>query len=526
MLTEMMKKQMPQDSQSKAEVQREVVASPATSNAEALKQLTAGSGRDSREGRSTAPKHATSASEDEERRRRQHRRSISRPPTTNIKVHSKTGLMAREPRVQTESTRDFADFIRSTGPDKESTVYPLMNNVSTTSLNSLRSAHINGASASRSSSPAASRTHSLRNGVGDENVPPVPPIPPTKRGAMQPRGANGISAGNSDLIDFIRSGPDQPDKHRISRSVAPFRNTMDSEQFRDMDDRLGNDKPLDLSLNTHNSQSVRSSQRTSANSRSALLNGSGTATNAATSHPAYSGRAQKLSSPAPSSQVSRTPSVLESEPTRKRYRNKDPYAIDFSDEDDDLVTALPKNGPRKEESLVDFLNSMEPPKDSSRPQPLINPDSAQAKKLIQNAKANGMNSASRTLHGDGRTRSTQSNPGPRPGSISSARSNASRPPPPSSQYTSPSITAGNAPRPKMVARTTDSRSQQSSTNDLASFLRDSGPPEDPESAPAPSVGRGKQQTAGKDAGKDKKEKKGGFLGFGSRSRKKTYLDMP
>ena len=549
-LTAWQKKRAQQaQAQAQAGADRETPASPANSNAEALKQLTAGSGnddRDSREGRSKSSKHATSASEDEEARKRQHRRSISRPATQNTRTQSKTGMMAREPRVQTESTRDFADFIRSTGPNKEASVYPLMNNVSTTSLNSLRSAHINGASASRSSSPAASRTHSLRNGAGGENVPPVPKIPPTTRGAMQPRGANGASPGNSDLIDFIRSGPDEPDKHRISRSVAPFRNTMDSEQFRDMPDRMSSDRTPDPTLNTYGSQqTMQSSKRTSVNSRSALLNGANSNTNnsnSSTAHPAYSGKPQTLASPAPSSQVSRQPSVLESEPTRKRYRNKDPYAIDFSDdEDDDLVTALPQNrGLRKEESLVDFLNSMEPPKETAgKPEPLINPNSAQAKKLIQNAKANGMNSSTRTLHGDGRARSSQNNPGPRPGyasSVNSARSNGSRAQPGGQQqFTSTSITASNAPRPKMVARVQEGRDQQSSTNDLASFLRDSGPPEDPESAPAPTVGRGKVAGAGAGAGGGGKGAKGGkeggvkekksFFSFG-RGRKKTYLDMP
>lgn len=496
-----------------------MVASPAASNAEALRQLEAGASTDSRASRSRSEKPSTSTAEEEEARKRQHRRSISRPPTTNTKAHNKSGLMAREPRVQTESTRDFADFIRSTGPDKEASIYPLMNNVSSTSLSSMRSAHINGASASRSSSPAASRAQSLKNGAGGENVPPVPPIPTTSKGTMQPRGANGVSPGNADLIDFIRSGPVDKDKHRISRSVAPFRNTMDSEQFRDMDSRLSSDRPVDQSLKTHNGQSAPSSQRTSLNSRSALLNGAG---NAATAHPAYSGTPQSLASPVQPSQPARKPSVHDSEPTKKRYRNKDPYAIDFSDEDDDLVTALPAGSARKEESLVDFLNSMEPPKDSGPPEPLINPNSAQAKKLIQDARANGLNSSTRSLQGDGRSKTTQSNPGPRPGyasSVTSARSNGSRPYPAGTQFVNTSIRAGNAPRPKMIARTSDSRSQANSTNDLASFLRDSGPPEDPESAPAPNVGRAKTS-----AKPEKDKKKSAFNLFG-KTKKKAYLDM-
>lgn len=521
------KKSVPQQASVGAE--RESHVAPATAHAEALKKLEAGApAADGREGRSRTAKQAMSSQEqeeEEERRKRQHRRSISRPPTNNTKKHSKSGMMAREPRVQTESTRDFADFIRSTGPDQEASVYPLMKNVSTTSLSSLRSAHINGASASRSSSPAASRTHSLRNGAGDEVVPPVPPIPSTKRGAMQPRGASGATAGNSDLIDFIRSGPKETDKHRISRSVAPFRNTMDSEQFRDMDDRTSSDKPPNLSLNTHNSQSLRSSPRTSANSRSALLSGGGSA---ATAHPAYSGKPQSLSTPSQSLQPSRAPSTFETEPTKKRYRNKDPYAIDFSDDDDDdLVTALPRTtAPRKEESLVDFLNSMEPPKDTTarKPEPLINPNSAHAQKLIQSARA-----TPRPLHGDGRARSAQSNPGPRPGYAGSVASSLRSAGPPAPSF-STSITAGNAPRAKMVARTTDApargrAAQQGGTDDLAAFLRESGPPDDgggEAGAPAPSVGRGKSGAAAK-AGKEKVRRSG--FGFFGRTRKKGHLEV-
>lgn len=38
----------------------------------------------------------------------------------------KTQFIAREPRVRQESMRDFADFIRTTGPDKEMNVVPLI----------------------------------------------------------------------------------------------------------------------------------------------------------------------------------------------------------------------------------------------------------------------------------------------------------------------------------------------------------------------------------------------------------------
>jgi hypothetical protein len=54
-------------------------------------------------------------------------------------------------------------------------------------------------------------------------------------------------------------------------------------------------------------------------------------------------------------------------PKRKTHRVKDPYAIDYSDdEDDDDEFTLPKGPPKRvEESLIDFLNSVPPPDTST-----------------------------------------------------------------------------------------------------------------------------------------------------------------
>lgn len=47
------------------------------------------------------------------------------------------------------------------------------------------------------------------------------------RDAVVPRGDS-----VSDLIDFVRSGPQmEKQDHRIPRTVAPFRSTMDSDQM-------------------------------------------------------------------------------------------------------------------------------------------------------------------------------------------------------------------------------------------------------------------------------------------------------
>ena len=480
----------------------------------------------SRVGRSQTSKHATSATEEEEYQSSK-RRSISRPSPRNTSTHRKSGLMAREPRVMTESTRDFADFIRSTGPNKEAAVYPIMANASSTSLHSLRSAHINGAhsaNASRASSPGGGErtritTKPAAEGAEGAVVPPVPPIPTKSKSTMQPRGPTSVSGGSSELIDFIRSGPDQDGKHRISRTVAPFRSTMDSDQLKDLGDRISTDRTPDLRLKTsapsvQSASSMRSSShRTSANSRSALLNSSSNANQ--TVQPAYSGQPQRLSQS--TSAGPKTVQAQENEPLRKRHRNKDPYAMYYMDDEDDeeLLTSLPKPNNR-EESLVDFLNNNEPPA-AATPRPLVNPNSSQARNIISNARANSTSTPRTANMTDGRAR-------PVPSSA------------PRSGYASPAVSSKAPSRVATLNRSMESKdkmqarggakdiAENSNTNDLAEFFKSSGP-EDPDSAPAPIVGRD-SKFASKEVEKAKKKaekKSGGFFG---RAKKKRYLDMP
>jgi hypothetical protein len=319
---------------------------------------------------------------------------------------------------------------------------------------------------------------------------------------MQPRGATTNGGGSSELIDFIRSGPEQDGEHRISRSVAPFRTTMDSDQFRDLGDMPSSERPSNSTLNGNGESS---SKRTSVNSRSALLNGSG---------PSNPRTSQNLSTGA-------KPATSQGD-GRKRYRNKDPYAIDFSDDDDDLLTALPKTT-RQEESLADFLNNNEPPKDNA-PKPIVSPNSVQARNAINNMRANSIRSAGSATTADSRTRSMPNTSGPRAKDYAS--SVASR-----QAQINNTVTAPGTPKKRMEARGSGSNEKpQSSTKDLAQFLKDSGPPDEAPGAPAPSVGRGSKLSAKEDEkAKKKAEKKKSTSGVGaffSRSRKKTYLDMP
>lgn len=322
----------------------EVLTAPAVPSTRS--SLPAPQDQDARTGRSIASKQATSADAPravDESSLRHNRRSVSRPLTHNHNLH-KSGRMAREPRVVTESTRDFADFIRSTGPDRETVITPLLSpaNRSTTSLHSLRSAHING---SRASSVERSRSLT-RNNVQAENIPPVPAMPATRasKSSLQPRGPTTLTDGNSDLIDFIRIGPDDPTGHRISRTVAPFRTTQDSDQLTEMGNRINGPGELDLSLNT-NLGTVQSSKPVSKPTSSDSVIGS------------------------PSRPLGVLPDVHSptgSELVRKQHRNKDPYAaytqdLDDDNDEDETTTTLPNPHSRhQEEDLLGFLNSTGP----------------------------------------------------------------------------------------------------------------------------------------------------------------------
>ena len=86
------------------------------------------------------------------------------------------------------------------------------------------------------------------------------------RDAAVPRGD-----GISDLIDFVRSGPQlEKENHRIPRTVAPFRTTLDSDQ---MTGATGG-KAIDASLPEPRSSQTSTSVHSSINSQSALLNNS------------------------------------------------------------------------------------------------------------------------------------------------------------------------------------------------------------------------------------------------------------
>lgn len=221
-------------------------------------------------------------------------------------------------------------------------------------------------------------------------------------------------------------------------------------------------------------------------------------------------------------------------PRRKQYRNKDPYAINLDDEDDDddsdLLTALPPRGKRNEESLADFLRNAEPPSDNG-PRPIASASSlAQAREIMERARANNTNGARASSAMDGAPSRTRT-----PGSGSSSGPSGRQLPHSATSY---SMTDQLASR--MEARPSGGKAGDrlglntgSNSRDLADFLRGSGP-SSTATAPAPVIGKGQRgRGAGPDAdgakkGKKEKRSMGDFFFRRSKSTKNrnTYLDMP
>ncbi|KAF2830848.1 hypothetical protein CC86DRAFT_316468 [Ophiobolus disseminans] len=352
----------------------------------------------------------------------QHKASPSRKVVTRP--------LAREPRIEQESMRDFADFIRSTGPSaaQEKPVQPFVN-----------------LSGNNSTSSLGRKTSSAANGTRTVDGPLT-----KSRVNMQPRSPAGLTSGNDDLIDFIRQGPPSANsgQPRIPRNVAPFRSTVDSDQFDQMLDGHGTvESAYGSTASTldskHSTQTI--------NSRTGLL------PEPKVVQPAYSNTPQKLSG----NMASNEPHI-----TKTRRRVKDPYAIDFSDdEDEDQLTALPPPSQPtqapKQESLMDFLNGMDPPSDS-KPQPfMLSEETIAAAKARANA-SNSTLSSTQTV--------TRNGTSPYGGNSS----------------TSVASDAPRAYKPRLQARApavADVRNSKSATSDLADFLRNSGPPEPPVTYP-------------------------------------------
>ncbi|KAH7266536.1 hypothetical protein NW759_011920 [Fusarium solani] len=350
---------------------------------------------------------------------------------------SRMSAAPRDARVPSESTADFAEFIKSTGPTGDNRPTPLRNvsNPPTPTKTSLDTRRVSSAS---------------------------------NRNRYMPRDAvTEARSGNSDLIDFIRQGPPGANRNRIPHNIAPFR---DSEE---MSGAVGG-RAIDANIpdirysqaSTHGTDTSMPSIHSSVNSNTALLKNKG--------------------APAPTSKMFDDEDMM---PKRKTRRVKDPYALDFSDEEDedDFITT-PKPPAKKEESLADFLRNYEPP-----PEPVTPPISSKVPKKKASAPSligrftrrdSSQSSAVPPPVISNDTRSLNSRSGfkgyipiqvnipPGYDKYGPIDSGSSRPSQPAS-----SSSSGRVPMKKFEPR--DAVSNVSRTSDLAAFLRTSEPPPEP-----------------------------------------------
>ncbi|KAI1258661.1 hypothetical protein F5Y18DRAFT_340749 [Xylariaceae sp. FL1019] len=376
---------------------------------------------------------------------------------TNSKAHPPVSLrnragpvpVARDARVPRESIQDFAEFIRSTGPPGANGQFangPQLNR-----------ANIGGPTPATANAP----------------LPPKSSSMDVRRGPrLQARDATvNASSESSELIDFIRRGPPAANSSmpRIPRTVAPFRNTQDSEY---MSSAVGG-RAVDATIpNVRNSQAstnvTESSAPSSMNSQSALLNGRN--------------KQKQLYSATSFDDDAMMPK-------RTQRRVRDPYAIDFSDEeeeDEDLgMTPKPQPPAKKEESLIDFLNNYPPPAEPE-PVPFVLPKKKSAPNLIarlRSGSSSGFGGTSQlrkgsALTGPSETRSLKSRQGARPThtpivvpTTTSDRfgTQVNSPSSPRAPHLGRSGTSGKRFEPR------GSTSSSGQTADLASFLRESGP---------------------------------------------------
>ncbi|XWW96857.1 hypothetical protein V2A60_004837 [Cordyceps javanica] len=370
------------------------------------------------------------------------------------------GPQARDARVPSETTSDFAQFIKSTGPPPESKQLPGRKSNDKAGL----------------SGPIPRAPDSARRASTVSN-----------KGRFQPRDAAITSKNDTrELIDFIRQGPPiAASNHRIPRHVAPFRTTMDSDQLAGAPGGKAVDANIpDLRYSQGSTNVTDNSLQSSMNSNSALLKGRGGSSKVA-------------------SMFGEDDMPM---PQRKTRRVRDPYAIDLSDEEEEDEDAMPVAAPptttKREESLAEFLRNYDPP-----------PEPAATMRNVPRKKASAPSLIGRFTRG-GNGKDTASISSVEGRSLSSRASHRGHIPiqiniPPGyDQYgaigtqstgrpriSSVSGTSSRVPMKKFEPRDPAGGTYRSETSDLAAFLRSSGPP-DSSTAPLMQPSRVEEPSSG------------------------------
>ncbi|KAF2674188.1 hypothetical protein BT63DRAFT_4288 [Microthyrium microscopicum] len=269
---------------------------------------------------------------------------------------------------------------------------------------------------------------------------PAGPRSQRSRLNLVPREPDVRTNANDDLVDFIRNGPPQAGANgQAARNAASPRSDQNGSS-------------------TNNSLNSRPSVTDSYNSTAPLVN---------TNKPLPSN--PKVLSP-PQPQITKT-----------RRRNKDPYAIDSDDEDD--LTALPtkgRAGGSGSETIQEFLMSTSPPTQSSRISGGSNGVTNGSPLAVSSSSRNEPLNFRSPVSASSRSRRNTNEPLQRQASgnqLNGAQAPASL----SGRGSHPALNSSGFSKKKLEARPAGATrgfgglGYYYSTNDLADYLRSSGP---------------------------------------------------
>ncbi|KAL9110135.1 MAG: hypothetical protein Q9227_005329 [Pyrenula ochraceoflavens] len=406
--------------------------------------------------------------------------------STSTSKSKVAGAGPREAKVSDaraiQDMRDFADFAKSTGPSgPEELPRSIHSRVPKSRMSN---------DTQRAPSSPIMPTGPRKSSMQSTQRPGSNMSNQTKKTIfrLQARAPTVPAGEQSDLIDFIREGPPRNGgDHRIPRTVAPFRTTMDSDDMQPIKSPVYKDNnsniPRSSIASTQDSSMVDKSMHSSYNSRTGLLDSTERATtrsNGATSKP--------------------LPSFANSEdpfkPKRKQRRVRDPYAIDTDSEEE----AEPEEP--EEESLADFLKNSAPPPRGASPAPLtsqlnkpiqqVSSSPKMRDRLLRKTSLSGFGQRS-TSYGNGVPRNDERPSPPPPYGAASGRAdssylsqNGSRPDAYESTEASYAARADRSRPHQNVPGPIRQGGPHTATSDLADFLRNTAPPPSTTQTYAPS----------------------------------------
>lgn len=255
-------------------------------------------------------------------------------PSSSSPTKSRSNrVQPRDARLENDTMRDLADYVRSTGPANEQ--------------------QLPKALSSRPGTSATMKTLPTTNDAA--RTTPMPPVPATRPMTQQSQSSKSVGArtrfqareptvarrsGTKDLIDFLKEGPP-------SSPSSPG----------GVNGQLSNETGRASAASTQNSSVAPRSVQESMNSSTALL----------ASNRTQPSKVNGMSTAATPTQRQLPQRQRDDMPARKQRRIRDPYAIDDSDDEAEEQQTPAQAKRTQDESLIDFLRNTAPAAGSSPP---------------------------------------------------------------------------------------------------------------------------------------------------------------